>query len=135
MEATTTVSWKNDDMKHNDVDIKVEATNRKMDAKMKWDVRDMSKMTMYFDVKGNNPRMGEYHIERDIKMSSVGDDLNADITGTTSVDNAPWPSPIDTDVKARVNMNSGHYMFDINKTIAGTKYGITMKDGRLSFNL
>merc|ERR1719378_1178434 len=65
MEATTTVSWKSDNMKANDVTIKVEATERHMDAELK----------------------------RDATMSSKGDVLKAGWTGVTSVDNGPLPSP------------------------------------------
>jgi len=135
MQATTTVSWERDDMKANDVSIKVDATNRHMNAKLKWDVNRMDAITMFFDVEGENPRMGKYHINRDVKMSSKGDVLEASWTGTTSVAKAPFPSPIDTSVSANMNMATNDYKIDVTKTIAGTKYGVTLKNGRLAVNL
>jgi len=135
MQATTTVSWERDDMKANDVSIKFDATNRHMNAKLKWDVNHMDAITMFFDVEGENPRMGKYHINRDVKMSSKGDVLEASWTGTTSVANAPFPSPVDTRVSANMNMATNDYKIDVTKTIAGTNYGVTLKNGRLAVNL
>merc|ERR1711872_923882 len=113
MQATTTVSWERDDMKANDVSIKFDATNRHMNAKLKWDVNHMDA----------------------IKMFSKGDVLEASWTGTTSVANAPFPSPVDTRVSANMNMATNDYKIDVTKTIAGTNYGVTLKNGRLAVNL
>merc|ERR1712002_425039 len=107
-EAKTTVSWKNDDdLKENDVDIKFDATDRHMHAVAKWNI-----------------------MNRDIHVASVGSNLSAKITGTTDIDNAPWPSPIETKVDATVNTSTNDYTFDITKTIAGMPYGVTLKNGR-----
>jgi len=135
MKATTTIAWAKDDMKSNDVDIKVDATNRHLDAKFKWDVTNLEAMTMFVDLHGNNPRMGDYHFKRDAKVSAKAEALEASWTGVTSVANAPFPTPIDTKVHALLNMKTNDYMIDVAKTIAGTSYGITLKNGRLSVNL
>merc|ERR1711872_962053 len=101
----------------------------------KYSINHMDAITMFFDVEGENPRMGKYHINRDVKMSSKGDVLEASWTGTTSVANAPFPSPVDTRVSANMNMATNDYKIDLTKTIAGTNYGVTLKNGRLAVNL
>jgi len=136
--VTTTISWAGDrtgDMKANDVDIKVTANNRHMTSKLRWDVTNLAAMTMFVDIEGSNPRLGAYHFKRDVKMSAANEKLDANWTGTTSVANAPFPTPIDTVVHATFDMKSNDYMIDVAKTVAGSTYGATLKNGRISINL
>jgi len=132
---TTTVSWESDNLKKNKVNIKLDGTERKLNADLSWDVTNPANIVMKADAKGENQRWGKYELMRDVKMSSVNGKLNAEWTGVSTFANAPWPSPVNTDVKISIDTTSRDYSFSVNKNVAGRTYGLTLNNGRLSLNL
>lgn len=132
---TTTVSWQSDNLQKNKVNIRLDGTERKLNADLTWDVTNPANILMKADAKGENARWGKYELMRDIKLSSVSGKLGAEWTGVSSFANAPWPSPVNTDVKASVDTNTRDYSFSVTKNVAGRTYGLTLQNGRLSLNL
>merc|ERR1712035_13084 len=129
---TTTISWETDNLQKNKVNVKLDGTERKLNADLSWDVTNPANILMKVDAKGENARWGKYEIMRDIKMSSTGSKLKAAWTGNTSIAKAPFPSPIKTDVEAMVDLNSRDYTLKVNKNVAGKTYGLTVQNGRVS---
>lgn len=132
---TTTISWETDDMKKNVVNIKLDGTERKLDAKLDWDVTKPGSYIMNADAKGENKRWGKYMMKRNIKVTSKNGQIDAKIDGVTDIANAPWPSPVNTDIQAKINTNTADYSITINKTVAGNKYGLTFENGKMRVNL
>lgn len=132
---TTTVSWDSDNMKKNAVNIKLDGTERKLDANLRWDVTKANAYDMHADAKGENKKWGKYSLTRNVKVTNKNGVIDAKIDGVTSIDNAPWPSPVNTDIKANINTRNAKYSITINKTVAGNTYGITLANGKLSVNL
>merc|ERR1712013_758751 len=62
---TTTVEWTEDSLKKNQATITVEVTpNRKFEGIFGWDFQTLSTGNFHFDVKGENPWVGNYAIDR-----------------------------------------------------------------------
>merc|ERR1711973_526961 len=87
---TTTISWQTDNLYRNKV-----------------------------NAKGENARWGKYALMRDIKVSTSGSKFNAEWVGHSTFPNAPWPSPVSTEVKASVDTRSRDYTFMVKKAVAG----------------
>jgi len=132
---TTTISWQTDNLKRNKVNVKLDGTERKLNADLDWDMTNPSNIVMKVDAKGENARWGKYALMRDIKVSTSGSKFNAEWVGHSTFPNAPWPSPVSTEVKASVDTRSRDYTFMVKKAVAGSTYGLTLQNGRLSVNL
>lgn len=132
---TTTISWETDNLKKNTVNIKLDGTERNLDAKLRWDSTKPGSFDMHADAKGENKRWGKYKMTRNAKVNFKNGKIDAKIDGVTDIANAPWPSPVNTDIKADINTKTADYSITINKTVAGNKYGITIENGKMRVNL
>lgn len=132
---TTTVSWESDNMKKNHVNLKLDGTERQLDAHFNWDVTNPAAMTMSGKGKGNNKRWGNYQIERDVKMSSKAGVFKLDLDGHAEFEKYFMPSPIETKLRVMLDTNNKEYMIEANKDFNGRKMGVTLNNGKLSLSL
>jgi len=132
---TTTVTWESENLHKNKVNIKLDGTERKLNADLSWDVTNPSNMVMTADAKGENKKWGKYELKRNLNVSKSGSKFNAKLKGVSSIANAPWPSPVNTDIDVSFDTNARDYKIDIKKSAAGRNFGITLNNGRLSVNI
>merc|ERR550517_1055851 len=88
---TTTVEWTEDSLKKNQATITVEVTpNRKFKGIFGWDFQTLSTGNFHFDVKGENPWVGNYAVDRHAnwEMNKPG----TCSTGSASLSSRPVPS-------------------------------------------
>lgn len=132
---TTTIKWDSDNMKKNKVNLKLDGTERNLDADFEWDLTNPAAMTMKGHGKGQNKRWGNYEVSRDVKMSSQNGVFKLDVEGDANMEKFFMPSPIKTIMKVMLDMNNNDYMFDISKDFDGKKMGVVLKNGRISLTL
>merc|ERR1712200_259268 len=109
---TTTIKWKHDDLKCNKVEIKLDGTDRKLDAQMEWDAKNPAAMTFKVDIKGENPRWGKYELRRQGTFGAVQSKLTADWTGFSNFQNVPWPSPVNTKLNASLDFDKNDFVLN-----------------------
>jgi len=129
---TTTIKWKHDDLKCNKVEIKLDGTDRKLDAQMEWDAKNPAAMTFKVDIKGENPRWGKYELRRQGTFGAVHNKLTADWTGFSNLQNVPWPSPVNTKLSASLDFGKNDFVLKASKEAAGKTMAISFNNGRLS---
>jgi len=132
---TTTIKWDSDNMKQNKVNLKLDGTERNLDADFEWDVTNTAAMTMKAHGKGHNNRWGDYEVSRDIKMSSMNGVFKMDVEGNSNMEKFFMPSPIKTVLKVMLDMNNNDYMLDVSKDFDGKKMGVVLNNGRISLTL
>jgi len=136
---TTTVSWETESFKDNKVTVKLDGTERKSVIVADWKITekgDSSKsMDLKLSAKGENKMWGAYDLNRDITLAFGNGAFSIEDSGDSSVQNAPWPSPVHTELKGVVNPAKNEYSMVINKTLGGRTYGISLQNGKLSVNL
>jgi len=134
---TTTLKWKTKNLKQNTVDLILEGTERNLKANFDWGLSETwgyTDMFLNIDAKGNNKRLGDYKVERHIKCK-VGKTMTANrflrfsSKGESSIQNAPWPNPIKTDIELDLNPDSNEYIVRIIKNAGGVDWGITLTPG------
>merc|ERR1712042_160359 len=87
------------------------------------------------DAAGNNKRFGDYSLNRVMTASVGAGTLKFNGKGSSSFQNAPWPSPIQTDIELDLDYNKNEYYAKINKVAAGVAWGITLqRDGEVVVN-
>merc|ERR1712200_192025 len=110
---------------------------RSMTTTLKWATTDLKENTvdLILDAAGNNKRFGDYSLNR-VMTASVGTGtLRFNGKGSSSFQNAPWPSPIQTDIELDLDYNKHEYYARINKVAAGVAWGITLqRDGEVVVN-
>jgi len=143
---TTTLKWKTKNLKKNTVDLILEGTETNLKANFDWgtsntwgytDMYDEIYMTLNIDAKGNNKRLGDYKVERHIKCNVAktmtnrleNRNLRFSSKGESSIQNAPWPNPIKTDIELDLNPDSNEYTVRIIKNAGGVDWGITLTPG------
>merc|ERR1711931_392350 len=129
---TTTIKWKHDDLKCNKVEIKLDGTDRKLDAQMEWDTKNPAAMTFKVDIKGENKRWGKYELRRQGTFGAVNNKLTADWTGFSNFQNVPWPSPVNTKFNASLDFGKNDFVLKASKEAAGKTMAISFNNGRLS---
>lgn len=132
---TTTVSWDTDDMKKNKVNLKLDGTERQLDANFEWDFKNTENLKFKGQGNGQNKRWGKYMISRDVKMSAKSGVLKLDLTGHAEFEKFWMPSPVETVMKVMLDTNNKEYMIDASKTFNGKKMGLTLNNGKLSLTL
>jgi hypothetical protein len=132
---TTTIKWDSDNMRQNKVNLKLDGTERQLDAEFEWDTTNTADMTFKAHGKGQNERWGNYEISRDMHMSSQNGVLKIDATGNANMEKFWMPSPIETVMKVMLDVNTKDYMFDLSKTFDGKKMGVVLNNGRISLTL
>merc|ERR1719295_1420049 len=131
---TTTIKWKHDDLKCNKVEIKVDGTDRKLDALMEWDGKNPAAMTFKVDIKGKNKRWGKYELRREGTFGAVNNKLTADWTGFSSFQNVSWPNPVNTKLNANLDFNTNDIVFSVSKEAAGKTVSMSYNNGRISID-
>merc|ERR1719320_978300 len=96
---TTTVEWTEDSLKKNQATITVEVTpNRKFEGIFGWDFQTLSTGNFHFDVKGENPWVGNYAIDRHANWEMNKPRYMFNWVGKSEFKTGPFSSfsPIDT---------------------------------------
>jgi 5-hydroxyisourate hydrolase-like protein (transthyretin family) len=132
---TTTVSWETDSIKANKVHIKLDGTERNLDAHVEWDVTNAGAMVLKMNGKGQNARWGKYELTRDIKTSFTSSGINVDWKGDSSFQNSPWPSPVHTEITGNMDFNSNKFGMKMAKTVAGKTYALSVQDGKVNLEM
>merc|ERR1712200_373953 len=84
---------------------------RSLTTTLKWATTDLKENTvdLILDAAGNNKRFGDYSLNR-VMTASVGTGtLRFNGKGSSSFQNAPWPSPIQTDIELDLDYNKHEY--------------------------
>merc|ERR1719385_246541 len=131
---TTTIKWRDDDMQCNKVEVKLDGSERKLDAFMEWDVKKPAAMTFKLDVDGENTRWGKYQLKREGTFGAVNNKLTADWTGFSSFQNVPWPNPVNTKLNANLDFNTNDIVFSVSKEAAGKTVSMSYNNGRISID-
>merc|ERR1711955_115191 len=101
--VTVSLSWPKLELDTTDLEFNVEITpQRKLEGKMGWECpSNQDKKVIYFDIKGNNPYIGDYMIQRNGEYEKISE-TEYKLTWTGKAEYAKGPlamySPIDTNI-------------------------------------
>merc|ERR1711955_160389 len=106
---------------YTDLEFSVEITpQRKMEGKVGWDCQN--KKVIYFDIKGINPYIGDYMIQRNGEYEKISD-TEYKLTWTGKAEYAKGPlamySPIDTNIMTSINTANLHVDANVVKSFDG----------------
>merc|ERR1711915_1162681 len=94
---------------------------RSLTTTLKWATTDLKENTVDLILDGT-----ERNLNATLKFNGKG---------SSSFQNAPWPSPIQTDIELDLDYNKHEYYARINKVAAGVAWGITLqRDGEVVVN-
>merc|ERR1712088_774371 len=132
---TTTVEWTEDSLKKNQATITVEVTpNRKFKGIFGWDFQTLSTGNFHLDVKGENPWVGNYAVDRHAnwEMSKPGYMFNW--VGKSEFKTGPLSSfsPIDTKMNFVFNTRKMVLNADMVETMGGKQWGLKIHKNRFS---
>merc|ERR1712126_689675 len=132
---TTTVEWTADTLKKNQATITVEITpNRKFEGTFGWDFQTYYMGNFHVDVKGENPWVGDYAIDRHVNWNLSRPEYMFNWVGKSEFKSGPFAtfSPIDS--KINFNYNSRQMMLnaDMVETMGEKQYGVKIHRNRFS---
>ena len=132
---TTTVEWTADTLKKNQATVTVEITpNRKFKGIFGWDFQTFYMGNFHVDVKGENPWVGDYAIDRHVNWNLSKPEYIFNWVGKSEFKTGPFStfSPIDT--KIDFNYNSRQMMLnaDMVETMGGKQWGLKIHRNRFS---
>merc|ERR1712013_133204 len=132
---TTTVEWTEDSLKKNQATITVEATpNRKFEGIFGWDFQTLSTGNFHFDVKGENPWVGNYAIDRHANWEMNKPRYMFNWVGKSEFKTGPFSSfsPIDTKMNFVFNTRKMVLNADMVETMGGKQWGLKIHKNRFS---
>ena len=132
---TTTVEWTADTLKKNQATVTVEITpNRKFKGIFGWDFQTFFMGNFHVDVKGENPWVGNYAIDRHVNWNLSKPEYMFNWVGKSEFTTGPFStfSPIDS--KINFNYNSLQMMLnaDMVETMGGKQWGLKIHRNRFS---
>jgi len=132
--VTVSLSWPKLELDSTDLEFTVEITpQRKMEGKVGWDCQD--KKVIYFDIKGINPYIGDYMIQRNGEYEKISD-TEYKLTWTGKAEYAKGPlamySPIDTNIMTSINTANLHVDANVVKSFDGRSWGFTLMNGQFT---
>merc|ERR1712209_356421 len=132
---TTTVEWTEDSLKKNQATITVEVTpNRKFEGVFGWDFQTLSTGNFHFDVKGENPWVGNYAIDRHANWEMNKPRYMFNWVGKSEFKSGPFSSfsPIDTKMNFVFNTRKMVLNADMVETMGGKQWGLKIHKNRFS---
>ena len=135
MHLTTTVEWTEDSLKKNQATITVEVTpNRKFEGIFGWDFQTLSTGNFHFDVKGENPWVGNYAIDRHANWEMNKPRYMFNWVGKSEFKTGPFSSfsPIDTKMNFVFNTRKMVLNADMVETMGGKQWGLKIHKNRFS---
>merc|ERR1711962_1757335 len=132
---TTTVEWTEDSLKKNQATITVEVTpNRKFEGIFGWDFQTLSTGNFHFDVKGENPWVGSYAIDRHANWEMNKPRYMFNWVGKSEFKTGPFSSfsPIDTKMNFVFNTRKMVLNADMVETMGGKQWGLKIHKNRFS---
>merc|ERR1719318_710406 len=132
---TTTVEWTEDSLKKNQATITVEVTpNRKFEGVFGWDFQTLSTGNFHFDVKGENPWVGNYAIDRHANWEMNKPRYMFNWVGKSEFKTGPFSSfsPIDTKMNFVFNTRKMVLNADMVETMGGKQWGLKIHKNRFS---
>jgi len=135
--VTVSLSWPKLELDTTDLEFNVEITpHRKLEGKMGWECpSNQDKKVIYFDIKGNNPYIGEYMIQRNGEYEKISE-TEYKLTWTGKAEYAKGPlamySPIDTNIMTSINTANLHVDANVVKSFGGRSWGFTLMDGQFT---
>merc|ERR1711874_109285 len=132
---TTTVEWTEDSLKKNQATITVEVTpNRKFEGIFGWDFQTLSTGNFHFDVKGENPWVGNYAVDRHANWEMSKPRYMFNWVGKSEFKSGPLSSfsPIDTKMNFVFNTRKMVLNADMVETMGGKQWGLKIHKNRFS---
>merc|ERR1712088_1200460 len=132
---TTTVEWTEDSLKKNQATITVEVTpNRKFKGIFGWDFQTLSTGNFHFDVKGENPWVGNYAVDRHANWEMSKPRYMFNWVGKSEFKTGPFSSfsPIDTKMNFVFNTRKMVLNADMVETMGGKQWGLKIHKNRFS---
>merc|ERR1712051_1058412 len=132
---TTTVEWTADTLKKNQATVTVEITpNRKFKGIFGWDFQTTTMGNFNIDVKGENPWVGDYAIDRQVNWNLSRPEYMFNWVGKTVFKTGPFFSFSPIDTKINLNYNSRQMMLnaDMVETMGGKQWGLKIHRNRFS---
>merc|ERR1711874_609272 len=132
---TTTVEWTEDSLKKNQATITVEVTpDRKFEGIFGWDFQTLSTGNFHFDVKGENPWVGNYAIDRHANWEMNKPRYMFNWVGKSEFKSGPFSSfsPIDTKMNFVFNTRKMVLNADMVETMGGKQWGLKIHKNRFS---
>merc|ERR1719342_705888 len=132
---TTTVEWTEDSLKKNQATITVEVTpNRKFEGIFGWDFQTLSTGNFHFDIKGENPWVGNYAIDRHANWEMNKPRYMFNWVGKSEFKTGPFSSfsPIDTKMNFVFNTRKMVLNADMVETMGGKQWGLKIHKNRFS---
>jgi len=135
--VTVSLSWPRLEMDTTDLEFTVELTpHRKLEGKLGWEFSSNHDNNMvYFDIKGSNPYIGDYIIQRNGHYEKIsGTEYKLTWTGKAEFAKGPLAmySPIDTNIVTSVNTANLHVDANVVKSFGGRRWGFTLMNGKFT---
>merc|ERR1712055_982137 len=132
---TTTVEWTADTLKKNQATVTVEITpNRKFKGIFGWDFQTVFMGNFHVDVKGENPWVGDYAIDRHVNWNLSRPEYMFNWVGKSEFKTGPFStfSPIDSKIDFNYNSRLMMLNADIVETMGGKQWGLKIHKNRFS---
>merc|ERR1711962_361557 len=132
---TTTVEWTEDSLKKNQATITVEVTpNWKFEGIFGWDFQTLSTGNFHFDIRGENPWVGNYAIDRHANWEMNKPRYMFNWVGKSEFKSGPFSSfsPIDTKMNFVFNTRKVVLNADMVETMGGKQWGLKIHKNRFS---
>jgi len=132
---TTTVEWTRDTMKTNEATVTIQITpDRRFNGIFSWDFQTVKMGNMRFDMRGRNPWLGEYSINRKANWNLAAPQYIFGWVGKSEFSTGILStfSPIDSKFEFNYDMRRGMLNADIFETLGGKKWGMKVARNRFS---
>jgi len=132
---TTTVEWTADTLKKNQATVTVEITpNRKFKGIFGWDFQTVFMGNFHVDVKGENPWVGDYAIDRHVNWNLSRPEYMFNWVGKSEFKTGPFStfSPIDSKINFNYNTRQMMLNADMVETMGGKQWGLKIHRNRFS---
>merc|ERR1712226_1842316 len=132
---TTTVEWTRDTMKTNEATVPIQITpDRRFNGIFSWDFQTVKMGNMRFDMRGRNPWLGEYSINRKANWNLAAPQYIFGWVGKSEFSTGILStfSPIDSKFEFNYDMRRGMLNADIFETLGGKKWGMKVARNRFS---
>ena len=135
--VTVSLSWPKLELDSTELEFTVEITpHMRLEGKVGWECpSNQDKKVIYFDIKGNNPYIGDFMIQRNGEYEKISDtEYKLTWTGKAGFANGPLVtfSPIDTNLVVSVNTANLHVDANVTKSFGGKMWGFTLANDKFA---
>merc|ERR1712032_99430 len=127
--------WTADTLKKNQATVTVEITpNRKFKGIFGWDFQTVFMGNFHVDVKGENPWVGDYAIDRHVNWNLSRPEYMFNWVGKSEFKTGPFStfSPIDSKINFNYNTRQMMLNADMVETMGGKQWGLKIHRNRFS---